>query len=233
MYSLSKRVICLLGLCCSLNALAARQPGQSIASIQGAIDRFIDSEFKETENFEYHLARLDPRLQLPQCEQALTVFSQTGGLKAGFNSLGIHCKSGKKWTIFTVAQIKAFKPVVVLAQPLRRGELVEQRHLRVKTQDIADLRQGYLSDPSQAIGKQAKRNLATGTVLNGSLLTERKLVKRGERVTISARSPHFEISMAGEALMDGSKGQHIRIRNLGSKRVIEATVVEQGQVSVD
>lgn len=233
MFSLTKPISFLFLISYSLTNFAASSPTQPIASIQGAIRHFIDTEFKAAREFKYSLTHLDPRLKLPLCDQALQVFSQTGSLKPGHNSLGVHCNSAKKWTIYTVAQIQAFKQVVVVIQPLRRGTLIAKRHLALKSRDIADLRHGYLTNPELVVGKEAKRNLASGTVINSGLFVEPKIIKRGEKVSIEANSSYFNISMAGVALMDGSKGQNIRVKNIKSKRIIQATVVQPGQVSVD
>lgn len=230
MFSIRPYPIFLLLLLCSQDGYAETQ---SIASIQGAISRFINAEFRETQEFEFSVSHIDPRLQLPACPQTLQVFSQRGSLKAGANSIGIHCDGDRKWTIYTVAQIKAFKKVLVLSQPLRRGAILSKRHLTIKSRDIADLRQGYLTAPKLIIGKQAKRNLASGTVINSTHFVEPKLIKRGEKVTIQATSPYFSISMTGIALMDGSKGQPIRVKNIKSKRIIQATVINPGLVSVN
>jgi len=63
-------------------------------------------------------------------------------------------------------------------------------------------------------------------------MTEPKLIKRGEKVIIKVNSPNLEISVAGIALMDGVKNQNIRIKNIKSKQIVQATVVKQGQVVV-
>ena len=59
-----------------------------------------------------------------------------------------------------------------------------------------------------------------------------RLVRRGERVTITARADGIDVRMAGKALMDGTAGERIRVRNINSDRVIEATVASPGMVEV-
>ena len=51
-------------------------------------------------------------------------------------------------------------------------------------------------------------------------------------MVISARSGTIQVRMPGEALSNGTLGQQIQVRNLGSRRVIKARVVGQGQVEV-
>ncbi len=215
------------------NMFAASEQLQPIESIEAAIKHFIHQKYKTTTDFTYSHNPLDPRLQLPLCENPITITSQTGSIQAGRNSIGISCDTGKKWTVFTVLQVKAYKNVLVLSQPVRRGEIIGNRHLTFKRKDIADLRQGYLTHPAQVINKQAKRHFAAGAVINSANFVEPKVIKRGEKVSIQAVSPYFNISMAGIALMDGRKGQNIRVKNINSKRIIQATVIKTGLVSVN
>ena len=120
----------------------------------------------------------------------------------------------------------------MLSKSVRRGELFTMNSLLVEKKDLSTLRSGYISDSELIINKQASRNLRVGSVIYKSNLTEPRLIKRGEKVHINASTPNLDISMAGIAMMDGIKGQNIRVRNIKSKRFIQATVVKPGQVAV-
>lgn len=205
---------------------------QPLSSIHSAIDQYIVNHFKTSNHYDYTLSQLDPRLRLPLCIDTLQVSTQTSTLKSGQNSIAVHCTSGTRWTIYTSAKIRSYQKVLVLTQPISRGEIITEKSLSYKDRDVGELRQGYLLNSVQVINKQAKRNLAAGIVINNNQFTEPKLIKRGEKVNIQAKSPFFNISMAGIAMMDGKKGQNIRVKNIRSKRIIQATVLKRGQVSV-
>ncbi len=205
---------------------------QTIPSIQAAISRYIVKKFKESNEYDYTLYKLDQRLKLPLCPNPLQIFTQTGSLKAGRNSIGVRCISKKKWTIFTGAQIRSYRKVLVLTRPIRRGEIITENQLAYEKRDVSNLHRGYILNSKKIINKQAKRHLSAGIVITGDNFAEPQLIKRGENVNIQAKSPYFHISMAGIAMMDGRKGQHIRVKNIKSKRIIQATVEKPGQVSV-
>lgn len=57
-----------------------------------------------------------------------------------------------------------------------------------------------------------------------------QLVKRGDEVRIVARQDGIEVSNAGEALANGRMGEVIRVRNVGSGKVISARVSAGGEV---
>lgn len=207
-------------------------PMQSIEAIQRDVDQFIKSSLEPDGNYQIGKAQIDPRLQLPACDQALELFAQSGAIKPGQNTVGIRCNAGKAWTIYSVVAIKSFKEVLVLAKPLRRNDIIRPEHLTTQTRDSGTLQQGYLSDPNELVNKQATRNIPVGSVINRTHYSDMLLIKRGERVNIQSGKVGLLISAPGIAMMDGAKGQQISVKNASSNRVIQATVTDSGVVSV-
>lgn len=210
----------------------AAEQSQSLASLHAAIKQFVHERFTDSEDFQVSVAPLDPRLRFPLCTEALEVFVNSGELQAGHNSMGVKCPGTKKWTLFTSVEIVASKQVWVLKKPIRRGEILRRTHLTLAKRNLADLRRGYLLEPDGVVNKEAKYNLARGTAVSLSIFVEPTVVQRGDKVFIEAKTPYFAISMHGIALSDGKKGENIRVKNVDSKRVIQATVVKSGYVSV-
>ena len=213
-------------------SLANASQYQTISSIQEAIRHYIASNLASSTDYKETLGRIDTRLKLPLCDKPLTIFTQKDSLKAGRNSIGVKCISKKKWTIYTSAIINIYKDVIVLSQPIKRGEFYSKGILQLQKRDISSLRSGFFTGMKNIINKQASRNLNLGAVVTQSNVSEPKLVKRGEKVTIKINSPNLEISVAGIALMDGIKNQNIRVKNIKSKQIVQATVEKQGQVAV-
>ncbi len=178
------------------------------------------------------MSTLDQRLKLPLCNNPLEIFTPYSALKTGRNSLGIRCSGKKKWTIYTSVLIKTYRDVLVLAQPIQRGEILTSNHLRTINRELSQLRSGYIENPQQIINKQANRNLSTGTVINLRHFSVPKLIKKGDRVKITHSSPYFQISMNGIAMKDGKKGENITVKNINSQRIVQATVIKPGQVTV-
>jgi len=211
---------------------------QDLQAVQNLFKTFLDTQLAKNVavtddvTISYQLSKLDNRLKLPACAQRPEVFVPKGPLKAGRNTLGIRCRANKGWTIYSSVTIKMIKPVLVMAQSLNRGEQLTKQHLRYQKMDIGLLRQGYLSNPEAILNKQAKRYLSAGTLVNPRFFEAPDLVKRGEIVKIQAKSPSFQISMAGIALMNGKEGQNIRVKNIASKRIIQARVAKPGLVTI-
>lgn len=211
---------------------ATTGPNQSIASIESAVSDYIRESFRDSRRHTLEVSQLDPRLQLPLCKQPLKVSSLNGAIRPGRNSLSVQCTGKKKWHIYTSADVQVFEKVVVLTQPMRRGDTLTRKQLDFKTLNVARLRSGYLTDPERVINQQARRHFAAGKVISRADFSEPDIIKKGERVSIAAMSPYFSIRMAGIALMDGQQGQTIRVKNIRSKRIVQATVIRPGLVKV-
>lgn len=205
---------------------------QSTVSIQNAVREHVASQLPIDVDYKLTIGQFDKRLQLPSCLEKLEVFTHNTVIKPGRNSIGVRCSSTKKWTLYMPSMINIYKKIIVLSQPVRRGDIFAQDLLTFEKRDISTLRSGFMTNPKFIIKKQATRNLGLGTVINKSYLAEPKLVKRGESISINLNNSNLSISMTGIAMMDGIKGQNIRVKNIKTKKIVQATVVKTGLVMV-
>lgn len=231
---MTRNILLILALTFIASATAyAEQGSQSHESIAEAVRGFIDQNINLPGEYEVSLTPLDSRLNLPQCAEPLEAFTSNGLIKAGRMTIGIRCNVEKKWSIFTSAIIKIYQMVVVLSQPIQRGEIFTRQHLAIEKREVSNLRDDFVTQIEQIENKQATRQLNTGTIISPRNLAEPKLIKRGDKVVISTAKPEFSIRMNGIAMMDGAKGQLITVKNQNSGRIINATVIEPGLVSVN
>ncbi len=182
---------------------------------------------------EVKAGRLDNRLRLAACDRPLEAFSPPGSRPFGRITVGVRCSGSKPWTLFVPVRVDVFGQVVVAAEPLARGERLDQNKVKVARYSLSRLPQGYFHDPSQVIGMILKRNLAAGQPLVPNMLKAERLIARGQRVTMVAGSGGLQVRMPGEALAAGARGERIRVRNLSSHRIVEGWVVKAGLVRVD
>jgi len=205
---------------------------QSSSSIQAAIHKHIEANLPQDSDYKVKLAKIDNRLHLAICKNPLNISTRNDLIKPGRNSIRIACVGTKSWTIYTSVAINVYKDVVVLSHPVRRGDIYTSNSFHLERHDISKLRSGFFNDPKFAIDKQATRNISQGTIITKSNFTEPKLIKRGEKVTIKISSSSIEINMAGIALMDGIRNQNIRVKNIKTHKIVQATVINQGLVVV-
>jgi len=97
--------------------------------------------------------------------------------------------------------------------------------------NIGKAPRGFYNSLDEVLGQGAKRRVRAGQLIAPNLLTAPLLIRRGQQVTIVASQDGISASATGEALTNGREGEVIRVRNLGSQKVIEAQVVEEGVVT--
>jgi len=209
------------------------QEYQSINTIQTAITQFIEANIDTTQEYEIQVNNLDSRLKLANCSAPLEIYSHNKKLEAGILSIGISCNGEQKWSLYHSAKLTIYINVLALKQALKRNTAISQNNIVLVKKSTSKLRHGYFTNYQQIKNQLATRNLRTGTILQPSHITHPQLIKKGEQVTIHAFSPSFSIKMSGKALMSGSLGERIKVKNNRSKKVIEGTITKAGTVSVN
>ena len=72
-----------------------------------------------------------------------------------------------------------------------------------------------------------------GYALSDRNLKPPVIVKRGQQVTLLARTSSYEVRMNGKAMMDGVAGQRIRVRNDRSERIVEGVVKSSNIIYIE
>jgi flagella basal body P-ring formation protein FlgA len=210
----------------------AEQKFQSHNAIYELVKDTVARNINTSAEYEISVLPLDSQLKLPDCPGALEAVTTTESIKAGRTSIGVRCNAENKWSISISAVIKIYETVMVLSRPVERGDLITSQHLAVEKRDVSKLRGDFVTQAEQVENKQAARYLPAGAILGLKSVTEPRVIKRGDKVIISTTQPAFAIRMNGAAMMDGTKGQRIRVKNENSGRIISATVIEEGLVAV-
>ncbi|MGG2398544.1 flagellar basal body P-ring formation chaperone FlgA [Pseudomonas sp. SH1-B] len=145
--------------------------------------------------------------------------------------LQLSCADTPDWTVTALVQASVFLPVVHAARVIERGQTISDEHLQLQEVNIGKASRGFYSDFAEVVGQGAKRRIRAGQLIAPNLLSAPLLVRRGQQVIIVASQDGISASATGEALANGREGEVIRVRNLGSQKVIEAQVLEEGVVT--
>jgi flagella basal body P-ring formation protein FlgA len=170
--------------------------------------------------------------RLPTCTQALSVaVSSTDPSPLSRQRLDVSCADASGWNVTALVQANVFLPVVHAARVIERGQTISGEQLQLQEVNIGKTPRGFYSSLDEVIGQGAKRRVRAGQLIAPNLLAAPLLIRRGQQVTIIASQDGISASATGEALANGREGEVIRVRNLGSQKVIEAQVVEEGVVT--
>jgi flagella basal body P-ring formation protein FlgA len=82
------------------------------------------------------------------------------------------------------------------------------------------------------IGKSPRRSLLAQRPLMVNDVSEPRLIKKGELVTLTFETPIMRLTAQGKALSDGIKGKTIRIVNTESNKIVEGIVTGAQEVAI-
>ncbi|WP_019907022.1 flagellar basal body P-ring formation chaperone FlgA [Methylobacterium sp. 77] len=129
-------------------------------------------------------------------------------------------------------QVQEIREVQILSRSLNRGDTLS-------AEDIATERRPRETTPADAqgssvavMGQVAQRSLSAGAILRSGDIAPADLVQRGEAVTIVFDTPGLNLSLRGQANENGRLGAAITVTNPVSKKILAATVIGPGRVSV-
>lgn len=216
----------------------ASEASQSHEALQKSARHYLETQLEarqteaSKETAEIVFGRIDPRLRLNACAADLQPFLPAGAKLQGRLSVGVRCPDSQPWTVYLSADIKIFAEVVTTARPLSRGETIGEGDTLPLRMEVSKLNTGYYLQGDDLGGKILRQAVPAGRALTPNMLRAPLLVRRGESVTIIAAGAGLQVRMKGKALHDAALGERVSVQNLGSKRIVEGTAIEPGQVQV-
>ena len=206
---------------------------QSHASISLAVKQFVKQQNIPLENAQVTLTSLNKELRLPICDKSLYVSMTPGSKLLGNTTFAVSCKSSTQWKIHVAAHIDGKITALTARHPITRGTVIQESDLKFVVRRYSQLNHGYYASAKLLVNMEAKRNIKAGQVFTPALVKAQKLVLRGQHITIVAQNNGINLKVKGKAMMDGKKGQTIKVQNLNSKKLIYARVVSHGIVKVN
>ena len=206
---------------------------QSLASIKLQAEAFVAAyPYESPYPARFQLSSLDPRLHLKPCARDLEIDFTRADKVMGNTALTIRCEQPVNWQIHLPVQVDIYDDVLVNRLPLVRGQLIDANQVKQKKMKVSSLFHGYFSEKVALTGLQAKRNLASNSVLTPANLAPRQLVSSGQQVTIVLNLQGLQVKSTGKALQSASLGQLVKVRNTQSNKIVEGVVTAHGQISV-
>ncbi|MCJ2034329.1 flagellar basal body P-ring formation chaperone FlgA [Methylobacterium sp. J-068] len=129
-------------------------------------------------------------------------------------------------------QVMEIREVAILGRSLNRGEAVTAADLTIERRPREATPADAQGSQGSLVGQVAQRGLSAGAILRSGDLAPPDLVMRGEAVTIVFDAPGLNLSLRGQANESGRLGASITVTNPVSKKVLAATVIGPGRVSV-
>lgn len=203
---------------------------QSPTSIKQAVNHFLSVKAKVKD---FKVGNIDKRLRLKACTNNLKANFPQYAEQIGRTTVQVKCTGSKEWKILVTVYIKKYLNILTAKHSLPAGSLIQASDLKMSHQDVSQISGGYFTSVEQTTNMIVRRAIKPGRILTPAMLKPKRLVHRGDDVLIMAETGNLSIRVKGKALMNGFLGQRIRVKNINSHRIFQATVVSNGLVRVN
>ena len=145
-------------------------------------------------------------------------------------TLYLYCD--ENWQIRLPLSVQVYKKIVVASSGLTRNQIIKSSDVKYELADIAKVQEGIVTDLDRVIGKVATRSFRLYSPLSLKYVKEPTVVKRGDLVEIQLKTKYLNINMQGIAQENGALFDVIKVKNLSSKKTLNAKVVAQNATQV-
>ena len=203
---------------------------QTPLSIKQAVNNFLTFEANVKD---FSIGNIDKRLRLKSCSKPLYTNFPQYAEQLGRTTVEVKCNSSKSWKILVTVYIKKYLNILSAKHSLPTGSLIQASDLKSTRQEVSLIRGGYFTDTTQISNMVVRRSIKAGKILSPAMLKPKRLVSRGDEIQILAETGNLSIRVKGKALMHGFLGQIIKVKNMNSRRIFQATVISNGLVKVN
>lgn len=173
-----------------------------------------------------------PSAQLPPCQDPRPFLPRNDQRLYGRVAVGIHCGSQTSQVRYLQAEVDVRVRYLVTARDIHRGESLSAADLNWQDGLLDKLPRYALRSKDEAVGQVAARDLPADTTLQDYQLHRENLVKRGQRVTVVAQGPGFQVSREAQALDNGAMGDEVRLRAAQGEQ-LQARVIGPRKLAID
>ena len=218
--------------CCPLLAWAQESAGPDAlraVAVQAVERQLPDSDIARGANrSEVEAGAIDSRLRFPACgtPPAAEVDLSRG---SGRYSVKLSCPAPSQWSLYVPVEVRVFRDAVVANRAMNRGDIVGPDDVRLEERNVLAPGANGLTRLEDVIGFELRRAIQPNGMVPDSAVISPLVVRRGDRLQISAHAGGITVGAAAEALRDGRKGERIPARNIQSKRVVEVIVTGPGR----
>jgi len=200
--------------------------------VEQEVKSYVETNFAvENATLQYDFRRINWNL-LPSEFDSVKVFriGKDSPLGTTIFTLGIYNDDKLVKAVPVSIGVTLLVDALVTTTPINAGE--EMCDLTLAKRTITGRGEMPLTDFKLVENKQAARYIPAGSIVFQSMIEEVPIIKPGDKVKILVDKGPVKVSADGEARQKGARGELIRVTNLGSKKIIQAEIIDSLTVVV-
>lgn len=127
--------------------------------------------------------------------------------------------------IILQAKIKVFMPVLASSIKIRKGEIFSEENICTIDKDVLILPDSVIFEKSKIFGKESITFVPSGVVLLDWMARDIPVIKKGDIIEVYKKLNDIEVRSQAESLEDGYKKTVIKVKNMVSKKILDAIVI--------
>lgn len=131
-----------------------------------------------------------------------------------------------------LAQVTVRPSVVVLTRSVGRGEVITAADVELMAGDPADANAVVFHAVEEVVGKEARQAMSAGNAVAREAVQAPVIVRRGEVVTVYARSSGIRVRTMARAREDGSLDDLVTVESLDTRKSFFARVCGVQEVEI-
>ncbi len=139
-------------------------------------------------------------------------------------------KNQRRW--YVPVQLRWWADAVVVKTDLPARTLLSRSLLSQKRVDVAGHPGRWWNNLNSLAGSRLTRPVRAGQTIYASYIKKPRLLKRGDHVTIIAMFGGLKVKASGKVLHSAGPGDRVPVRNISSKKVLQAIVINASTVRV-
>jgi len=131
----------------------------------------------------------------------------------------------RRW--YVPVQLRWWADALVVRDDVAARTLLMASMLQHAHANVTDHPGHWWTDARQLVGTRTTRPLRAGQVVYTSYVKRPPLLVRGDHVMLVSSIGGIRVTAIGKVLKQGGRGDRVRVQNLSSKRVLQATIVDK------
>lgn len=120
----------------------------------------------------------------------------------------------------------------VLKRMVRNGEIIGEQDIEIRRFALERTSNDMVTDIASLIGNTPVRGISAARPIRAQEISAPSIVKKNAMVQMRYKSGGMEITTSGQLLSDGARGDVVMVRNMTSKKTVQAVIADQSTVDV-
>ncbi|MDX8392195.1 MAG: flagellar basal body P-ring formation chaperone FlgA [Mariprofundaceae bacterium] len=219
----------LLGLCSPEKAMAANQVAHD-QTMQDSLSQF----FARGIIHQGATAELAEVIRWPNAHGRMTWrLPHISRYPARLSLIAEQRQNGKLQRWYVPVRVHWWAKVMVARRDIPARTRLNASQLKLQRTDMAGVTASWWQHPAALNGTRSTRPIAAGKAVLSSYITRPSLLKHGDRITLIAHIGGVQVMATGKVLKNAGAGDRVRVQNLRSKEIVQATIIDAHHARVE